>query len=62
MVEVVKVVKEHVPALRFIGKRYTDADRDAQGGFAARWEEWFQKDVLPLWKRSGWRPSTVMPT
>ena len=56
MVEVVKVVKEHVPALRFIGKRYTDADRDAQGGFAARWEEWFREGRFAALEALGMAP------
>ena len=42
MVEVVKVMQERVPALRFIGKRYTDSDRDRRGGFSERWDEWFR--------------------
>lgn len=25
--EIIKVYKEHLPTLRFIGKRYTNADR-----------------------------------
>jgi len=31
-IEVKKVYKEHFPALRFIGKRYTNDDRSG-GGF-----------------------------
>jgi len=37
VVEIVNVLREQVPALRFIGRRYTHADRDATGGFTARW-------------------------
>lgn len=44
MPEVVNVQREQLPALRFIGKRYTDADRDPNGGFAERWDEWFRGD------------------
>lgn len=44
MVQVVDVFQERVPALRFIGKRYTDADRDSGGGFGARWDEWFREE------------------
>ena len=39
--EITKVYKEHAPALRFIGKRYTDSDR-VNGGFGVKWHEWFQ--------------------
>ena len=28
MAEIIKVYKEHLPSLRFIGKCYTNADRD----------------------------------
>lgn len=42
MAEIIKVVKEHFPALRFIGKCYTNADRGEEGGFGNKWGEWFQ--------------------
>lgn len=42
MVEIVKVYRESFPALRLIGKRYTDNDRDANGSFVHKWGEWFQ--------------------
>ena len=42
MPKVVNVMQESVPALRFIGKRYTDTDR-VNGGFGARWGEWFRE-------------------
>ncbi|HHY23601.1 MAG TPA: GyrI-like domain-containing protein [Clostridiaceae bacterium] len=41
MAEIVKCYKEHLPALRLIGKRYTDSDRIG-GSFGAKWGEWFQ--------------------
>ena len=37
---IVKVYKESLPDLKFIGKRYTDADR-IDGMFGAKWGEWF---------------------
>ena len=50
MAEIIKVYKEHLPALRFIGKCYTNADR-VNGGFGNKWNEWFQNDWLtPLEK------------
>ena len=45
MAEIIKVYKEHLPAVRLIGKRYTDADRGEDGSFAGKWDEWF---------RNGW--------
>ena len=42
-IEVVKVYKEHYPALRFIGKRYTNDDRK-DGGFGDQWDEWRESD------------------
>lgn len=41
MAEIIKVVREQLPALRFIGKRYTERDR-VNGGFGHKWDEWFQ--------------------
>lgn len=40
--EIIKVYKEHFPALRLIGKRYTDKDRGADNSFHDRWSEWDQ--------------------
>ncbi len=41
MAEVIKTYKQSMPAARFIGKKYGDADR-VNGFFSARWEEWHQ--------------------
>ncbi|GHU83356.1 hypothetical protein FACS1894196_3090 [Clostridia bacterium] len=38
--QIVRVYREQLPALRVIGKRYTDADREG-GGFGAQWDRWF---------------------
>lgn len=42
--EIIKTYKVHYPALRFIGKRYTDEDRGADGGFGNKWGQWHQND------------------
>lgn len=42
MAEIIKVYKEHLPAMRFIGKRYTNADRGKDGGYGYKWGEWFE--------------------
>lgn len=42
MAEIIKVYKEHLPTVRFIGKRYTDTER-VNGSFSHKWGEWFQK-------------------
>ena len=42
MAEVIRSYRQEAPALRFIGKRYSDADR-VDGGFGAVWESWFEK-------------------
>jgi len=41
--EITKTYKEHFPALRLIGKCYTDDDRGEDGSFGNRWGEWHQK-------------------
>ena len=38
-VEIVKVYKQEVPALRFIGKKYRDSDR-VNGSFGKYWGDW----------------------
>lgn len=42
MAEIIKCFKEHLPALRLIGKRYIDSDRDSHGSFGNKWGEWFK--------------------
>jgi hypothetical protein len=46
MPEIIKIYREQMPTLRLIGKRYTDKDRGADGGFANKWGEWFQNGWL----------------
>ena len=38
---IVKVYRESLPNVRFIGKKYGDNDR-VDGSFGAKWGEWFQ--------------------
>jgi hypothetical protein len=40
MAEVIKVYRQSVPEMRFIGKNYGNEDR-VGGGFGKQWEEWF---------------------
>ena len=42
--EIVNVYKEHVPALRFIGKCYTRASYRQDNGFGHKWNDWFEND------------------
>lgn len=42
--EIVNTYKEHLPAVKLIGKRYTNQDRDESGTFARYWQAWFQDD------------------
>lgn len=55
MAEIIKVVKEHLPNLRFIGKRYTESDR-VNGSFAHLWDEWFNKAWFEPLAKSGITP------
>lgn len=41
MSEIIKVYRQEIPALRFIGKKYGDEDR-VNGGFGKLWGDWFQ--------------------
>ncbi|MDF2588643.1 MAG: hypothetical protein K0S41_2484 [Anaerocolumna sp.] len=49
--EIIKVYKEHLPSLRFIGKRYTNADRN--GGFGHKWGEWFENGWFSILENIG---------
>jgi predicted transcriptional regulator YdeE len=40
-VEIRRVYKEHLPAVRFVGKLYANKDR-VNGSFGSHWGEWFQ--------------------
>ena len=40
MAEIIKTYRQSVGAMRFIGKKYGDADR-VDGSFGAKWGEWF---------------------
>lgn len=41
MVKILDCHRETLPSVKLIGKRYTDADRDENGSFAALWGQWF---------------------
>jgi hypothetical protein len=40
-VEIIKTYKQEIPALRFMGKKYSDTDR-VNGTFGKHWTDWFQ--------------------
>lgn len=50
-VRVTNIYCKHMPAIRFIGKRYTTADLDANGLLMDRWNEWFQNGWFDLLSR-----------
>ncbi len=50
-IEVIRVYKEHFPALRLIGKRYTNKDR-GQDGFGKQWDAWMMRDQFAALKRA----------
>lgn len=56
MIEIVKTYRQSLPALRFIGKRYTDADRDQHGGYGKLWGEWFQQNAFAPLEQMGSSP------
>lgn len=51
--EIIQVCKEHLPALRLIGRCYTNAERDATGGFGSKWGEWFQNGWFDTLEKLG---------
>lgn len=42
-IQVTRVYREHFPALRLIGKRYTNDDR-GEDGFGRQWDEWWREN------------------
>lgn len=54
--KVTNVYREHFPALRLIGKRYTNDDRD-DGGFGKQWGEWFGGDRFAAMERAVQAPA-----
>ena len=51
--EVIKTYKEHLPALRLIGKQYFASDRDGSGTFGAKWGDWFSKGWFSTLEKLG---------
>jgi len=45
MAEIIKTYRQAVPAARFIGKKYGDADCE-NGMFAHKWSEWFTNNLF----------------
>jgi hypothetical protein len=50
--EIIKVYKQDVPSLRFIGKRYGDKDR-VNRTFGKYWGDWHQNVSNVLGKNTG---------
>jgi len=42
MANITRVFLEVLPNVKLIGRRYTDADRDASGSFGSKWGGWFE--------------------
>lgn len=42
MATITRVFREVLPDAKLIGRRYTNADRDASGSFGPKWGEWFE--------------------
>lgn len=53
MMEIKRVYRESLPRLKLIGKRYTNADRDASGTFAGQWQQWFDKGWFDALQKGG---------
>jgi len=52
MVEIIKTYRQSFGASRFIGKKYSDADRDLRGGFGEKWDEWLGNDRFEVIKNN----------
>ena len=49
-VEIVKTYIQRIASRRFIGKRYTNGERSADGMFGAKWDEWHVNGWFALLK------------
>ncbi len=50
-IRITNMYKEHFPALRFIGKRYTNDDRH-EGSFEKQWDEWMRSDAFTAMRQA----------
>lgn len=57
--EVSEMVVKPYPAVRFIGKKYTNHDRDERGTFAEKWQEWFDKGWFEPFQEIGIEPCFI---
>lgn len=48
MAHIIKVYRQSVEAMRFIGKQYLNKDRGPSGFFDMQWNEWNEKGWFPL--------------
>ena len=56
MAEITGVYRQSIGAMRFIGKRYTNADRGPSGMFDNRWGEWFENGWFDLLEKQAAMP------
>jgi hypothetical protein len=47
MADIIKVYRQTIPAMKFIGKKYGDKDR-INGMFGSKWSEWWQNGWFEL--------------
>lgn len=52
MPELIKVYRQEVGPMRFIGKKYGDPDRGADGGFGRQWDQWWSSGWFDTVKQS----------
>lgn len=45
MAEIKRVYRQHMPAVKFVGKRYLESDKQ-NGTFAHLWSEWFRRNLF----------------
>lgn len=53
MAEIKRVFKESIPAVRLMGKKYANDDRDQFGGYGMKWQEWFSNGYFDALKGGG---------
>lgn len=56
MPEIKRVYSQSMPAMKLVGRRYTEADRQ-NGTFGCKWSEWFENDLFSPLKM----PDTAEP-
>lgn len=55
MAEIIKVYRQSLPKMKFVGRCYSESDKE-NGTFGNKWKEWFSNDLFSPLKIEGGEP------